>query len=101
MTDLEQEVRALRQRLELLEERVRLDAVAEMFLAGDHSVREGDYFLYGSLPTRLISVSSEGKWTFFDGNNVVEPFRIPRPTDHERLYTIAEVAEILAKAARR
>jgi hypothetical protein len=98
-TALEQEVAALRMRLDEVAERVRLDAVAEAFLRGDHSVRAGDCFLlHGDKPTRLYSVSSEGKWTYDDGRNCVEPFRIPEPTEYPRLYTIAEVAEILAKA---
>jgi hypothetical protein len=100
-TKLEDEVAELRTRLTALEERVRLDAVAEAFLRGDHAVRERDYFLlWGDCPTRLSRVSSEGKWTYFDGRNSIEPHRIPEPTEYERLYTIAEVAEIVAKAAR-
>jgi len=99
MTDLETEVAELRARLDDLTERVRLDVVARAFLDGDHAVREGDYFLlYDDTPTRLCNVSSEGKWTYFDGHNTVEPFRIPSPTEYPRLYTVAEVAEILARS---
>lgn len=99
MTNLEAQVRELRAQLEQLTERVRLDAVAGAFLKNVHEIREGDYFLYnGTLPTRLNSISSEGKWTFFDGHHVIEPFRVPRPGEHDRLYTIAEVAEIVSRA---
>ena len=94
---LEQQVDALRVQLTQLAERVRIDAVAEMFLAQNHDVREGDYFLLHGFPTRLSNVSSEGKWTYYDGHNSVEPFRIPKPDEYERLYTVAEVAEIVAK----
>ncbi len=98
--DLEKEVAELRARLDALSERARLGAVAEAFLRGDHAVREGDYFLlHGDFPTRLSNVSSEGKWTYFDGRNTVEPFRIPDPCEYPRLYTIEEVAEILAAFA--
>lgn len=98
-TTLESEVAALRAQFIALSERVRLTATAERFLAGEHPIRVGDYFLlYEDFPTRLSNVSSEGKWTYFDGHHSVEPFRIPRPGDHERLYTIAEVAEIVARA---
>jgi hypothetical protein len=98
-TKLEEEVAELRAKLVDITERVRLDAVAEAFIAGNHHIREGDYFLlYNDAPTRLSSVSSEGKWTYYDGRNTVEPFRVPRPNEYDRLYTIAEVAEIVAKA---
>ena len=84
-----------------LAERVRLDAVASAFIDGEHPVREGDYFLlYGHHPTRLSNISSDGKWTYNNGSHTVEPFAIPSPTESLRLYTIAEVAEIVAKARR-
>lgn len=96
---LEEEVAGLRAQLNALGQRVRLHSVAERFVAGDHEIRLGDYFLlHRETPTRLSYVSSEGKWTYFDGTHVVEPHRTPRQEDHARLYTIAEVAEILAKA---
>lgn len=101
MTSLEKEVADLKRMLQMLEERVRLEAVAESFLRQEHAIREGDYFLLnGHHPTKLVNIS-DGRWTYHDGHNLVEPFRIPDPGDHERLYTIAEVAEILAKSARR
>lgn len=100
MSDLEDEIVDLRVRLDALAERVRLDAVALRFLTGDHAIREGDYFLLdGHFPTRLDSVCrGTGKWTYFNGRNTTEPFRIPDALDHRRLYTIEEVAEILGKA---
>ena len=97
-TALEIEVAALRQQLASLEERVRIDAVAEMYIAGKHHVRQGDFFIMSSGdPARLSSVSSEGKWTYYNGSRTTEYSRIPRPDEYERLYTIAEVAEIIAK----
>lgn len=98
MTLLE-ELRALQHAMRNLARRVELDAVAEAFVKGDHSIQEGDHFLYyGSTPTRLQNINSEGKWTFWDGHHCVEPHAIPRQEDHRRLYTIEEVAEIVAKA---
>jgi hypothetical protein len=100
MTALEREVAELRKRLTCLEERVRLDGAAERFLAGDDEIREGDFFLLfrGRQATRLDSISSCGKWTYHDPNRgYIEPHDVP--TDVQRLYTRAEVAEILAKAA--
>jgi hypothetical protein len=102
MTKLEEEIAELRDRLNDLAERVRLDAVAEQFYCGTHEIREGDYFILegSTFATRLASVSSDGKWTYFNGKNSIEPFRIPEPDENERLYTIAEVAEIVARAKR-
>jgi len=100
-TNLELEVDELRKRLYEVAERVRVDAVAELWLAGNHDIREGDYFLLdGSFPTQLQSVESGiGKWTYRDYNgSVIEPFRVPNQADHDRLYTKAEVAAILEKA---
>ncbi len=98
--DLEAEVVDLRCRLVALEERVRLDANARAFLSGEPRVREGDYCLINGFPTRVSRISSEGKWTYFNGQNVIEPFRVPPSDDIERLYTPAEVAEIVAKVRR-
>lgn len=100
MSDLEDEIVELRLRLDALSERVRLDAVALRFLTGDHAIREGDYFLLdGRFPTRLQSVSGhDGKWTYFDGRHLTEPFRVPGPEEHRRLYTIEEVAEIIGRS---
>ncbi len=99
-TKLETEVEELRAKLTLLEERARVDAAADAFLAGDHAIREGDCFLlYKERPTRLNSVNShDGKWTYFNGRNVVESAAL-LPEVTERLYTVAEVAEIVAKAS--
>ena len=101
MTELEKRLRTLQAEMRDRAERVRLDAVTRSFLSGEHEIREGDVFLlWKSTPTKLTNVSSEGKWTYFDGVHTIEPFRIPDKGDHERLYTIAEVAEILAVKAR-
>lgn len=98
-TDLERQVDELRTALEALAERVRLSSVAEAFLCGDHEIREGDYFLLDvGRPTQLKGINGEGKWSYFDDRNFIEPFRIPKPGDYDRLYTAAEVAEVLAKA---
>ena len=96
-TPLEIEVADLRRRLVSVEERVLLDANAQAFLHGDYRVREGDYCLIDGFPTRVSSISSQGKWTYFNGRNSVEPFRVPPSDDIQRLYTAAEVAEIVAK----
>ena len=98
---LEIEVHELRERLTALEERARLDAVAQMFLADEHPIREGDYFiLEGHYPSRLNSIDpSNGRWTYHDTNGrQIEAFRVPEPV--ERLYTVAEVAEIVARMRR-
>jgi hypothetical protein len=101
VSKLSDEVAELRSRLTALTERVQLDDVADAFLRSEHTIREGDHFLYyKEFATKLQNVNSEGKWTFFDGHHSVEPHRIPNQADHERLYTIAEVAEIVAKARR-
>jgi hypothetical protein len=99
---LQAQVDDLRRQLSEVAERVRLHDVADAFLRGEHPIRQGDYFLlWGDRATRLDNVSSDGKWTYFDGHNHTEPFRIPDPQDHPRLYTIAEVAEILALKGQR
>lgn len=100
MTKLETEIAALRAQLDDLAERVRLDEVANMFLREECTIRAGDYVVIDDFPTRVSSISSEGKWTYFNGRNAVEPFRVPPSDDIERLYTAAEVAEIVAKARR-
>lgn len=94
MSALENEVEALRAALADLAERVRVDAVAEEFLAGAVEWRVGDYFTDGCTTRRIDNISSDGKWTC-DGCEA-------RPRywgDVERLYTRAEVAAIIAKAA--
>ena len=99
MTKLEDQIAALRVQLEELAERVRLDAVADAFLRADHAVRDGDYAVIEGFPTRVsISSDSVGKWTYFNGHNVTEPFRVPPSDDIERLYTVAEVAEIVSRS---
>ncbi len=101
MTDLERQVAALRAQLNALAERVRLDAVAESFLSNAEEIREGDFFLlYEDFPTRLGNISSQGKWTYQSPHGCIEPHQIPEPGEYQRLYTGAEVAEIVAKALR-
>jgi hypothetical protein len=97
ISPLEAEVADLRKKLDDLAERVRIDAHARAALQGDHPVREGDYCLIDGFPTRVSNISSEGKWTYFNGHNSIEPFRVPPSEDIQRLYTIAEVAEIVVK----
>ncbi len=99
--DLEARVEALRAQLDEIAKRVRLDAVAQRFLAGEHEVRPGDYFELddgSGLATKLRSVSSDGRWTYYDGRGHIESYRVPRQGDYERLYTVSEVAEVVAKA---
>lgn len=101
MTKLEEEIVRLRAQLDGLAERVRLDAVAQAFLQGARgadAVRDGNYAVIDGFPTR-VSIASDGigKWSYFDGRNYTEPFRVPPSDDVQRLYTAAEVAEILAK----
>lgn len=89
---LESEIEALRAALSVLAERVRIDAVAEEFLAGAVEWRVGDCFTDGYQMCRIDNISSEGKWTC----GGVEA----RPkwwANAERLYSHAEVAEIVAK----
>lgn len=100
---LEQEIKKLRDELNALTHRVRLDTVAEQFIAGDHTIRVGDYVRFSdSHAAHIYNISSEGKWTYLDrhGRNV-EPFRVPPEDNIERLYTINEVAEIIAKTSSR
>lgn len=97
ISPLETEVADLRRKLDSLAERARIDAHAEAFLRGSHPVREDDYCVINGFPTRVSSISSEGKWTYFNGHNVIKPFRVPPSDDIQRLYTIEEVAEIVAK----
>lgn len=100
MTPLEQQIEDLRNQLNMVAERVRLDVVASEFLAQAEVFREGDYFLLNhDFPTKLYGISSGGKWHYQDQHGrSIEPGRIPQPGDHARLYTKAEVAEIVAKA---
>lgn len=102
-TSLERDVAELKTRIADLEERVRIDAVAEAFIVGKHDVREGDYFLLNErTPSRLDSIEpSSGKWTYRNAHgNYVEPYEVPAPDWYQRLYTIAEVAEIVAKVTK-
>ena len=65
--------------------RIQLDASAAEFLLQQPRIREGDYCLIGGFPTRVTNISSEGKWTYFSGRNVTEPFRVPPSDDVQRL----------------
>lgn len=99
MSGLEIEVDELRSRLNAIADRVRIGAAAEAFMRGEHPIRRGDYFLvHHEFPSRLDNVSSEGKWTYQGPSGYIEPHRIPEPGEHSRLYTIAEVAEIVQQA---
>lgn len=95
-SELEIQLDELRRRLEALTERVRITAVAEAWAAGNHDIRRGDYFLrWGDTHvTRLDNISSEGKWTF----DSTEWGKDQTNAGHRRLYTIEEVAEIVALA---
>lgn len=98
-TKLEDEISTLREQLTALQERVRLTAVAEKFLAGDHEIRDDDFVRFPSNHAARIHISAySGKWTYADRHgSCIEPFRVPPEDGIERLYTIAEVAEILAR----
>jgi hypothetical protein len=99
-TSLEDEVIKLREQLDALQERVRLSAVAERFIAGNHEIRDDDNVRFSDGHVAHVHIASGeiGKWTFTDRQGrYVEPFRVPPEDGIERLYTIAEVAEILAK----
>lgn len=98
MTTLEQRIEVLELEITELRERVRLDATAERFLAGDHEIRTGDFFIKykGSEPSRLSYITSDGKWCY----GSTEYGDRDQQRRHARLYTIAEVAEILARALR-
>lgn len=94
------EVKELQARLAVLEERVRLDGVAERFIAGNHEIRDGDCVRFEGGHAAHIRINNfSGKWIYMDGQGRhIEPFRIPPEDNIQRLYTIAEVGEILAKA---
>lgn len=100
MTDLEQQVQALRTQLEALAERVRTTAVAEEFLAQQVVWRDGDVFsCYGEVH-KLIQIYDNGKWLVCNmSGHSYEPHVVGAVyfADAERLYTAAEVAEIVAK----
>ena len=98
MARLQSEIDQLRAQLDALEQRVRIHDAAESFIAGEREIREGDYMLADGFPTRLDDVSSEGKWTYRDRHKYAEHGRRP---EAERLYTVAEVAEIVARVAGR
>jgi len=100
-SSLEAEVRALRAQLDVLAERVRLDAVAARFVAADnHEIRSGDCVRFSDGHAAHVRIAEHsGKWTYTDRHgHCIEPDRVPPEEGIERLYTIAEVGEIVAKA---
>jgi len=102
MNAVEKELEQLKAQLAALEKRVRLCATAERFLNGEHEIRTGDFVRFeDGHASRIFSIGSEGKWTYVDRHGrVIEAFKVPPEPNVERLYTIDEVAEILAKATR-
>lgn len=103
MTDLEKRVDELRTQIAEVGDRVRVDAVAVEFLAGEQVFRAGDHFLYGSQPATVWDIKpgdaigkNYERWGInCDGRS----WEGARPFDAvERLYTRDEVAEIVAKA---
>lgn len=98
MSNLEEEIKILRERLETLTARVRLTATAERFLAGNHEIRGGDCVrLDDGFATNVYDINEhDGKWLYRDRRgHQIEAFRVPPEDGIERLYTIAEVAEIV------
>ncbi len=110
MTDLERDIEALKMRMEALEKRVRITAVAEEFLEGKVTWREGDMFVRTGPgetpdPNRIWQIWSPEecgkpyeKWGITTG--LGNSYEAQRPADDciERLYTRTEVAEIVAKS---
>ena len=109
MSNLEDEIVALRKQIADLAERVRLDAVAKEFLAKEVVYREGDVFrdLNDNLgPSKIYEIrqpheigKSYVRWGISGGHHSYEA-PAPDPATIERFYTHAEVAEIVAKATR-
>lgn len=97
LTPLELEVADLRRRLNEVADRVRIDANADAFLRGDLRVRSGDYCLINGHPTQAHIAEHDGRWTYHNGHNTIEVFRVPPSDDIQRLFTTAEVAEIVDK----
>lgn len=106
MTPLEQEVEALHAQLKDLNDRVRLDAVAQAFLQNNHASRPGDFFLYGESPAKLYSLYDDNvhgfpnRWRVSCGSQSWDGPIHGEITDYQRLYTAAEVAEVVAKITR-
>jgi hypothetical protein len=109
MTDLETEIQNLRKQLDDVAERVRLDAVAKEFLAGeprdpqrmgcDHALREqGDHVCW---PFRTQSGTVTVSWCTRCGSTRTTGGGLGEATEWSsppNVYTSAEVAEIVAKA---
>lgn len=107
ITELDLEIRALRARINRiadevkLDERLRLDDVAQSFIEASHEIRAGDFVRFSDgHAARIFSINSDGKWHYLDRHgHSVEPFRVPPEEGIERLYTISEVAAIIAKVS--
>lgn len=98
--DIKQELREMRVRLALLEQHLRINIAAEQFLANEHKINEGDYVKFSDGHAAHITNINDhdGKWTYMDRRgHRIESFRVPPEDGIERLYTIAEVGEILAR----
>jgi hypothetical protein len=93
---------AMRARMDDIAERVRLDEIARRYVEGNHEIRTGDFVRFSDGHATRVSISRhDGRWTFTDRNgHHIEHFRIPPEPLIERLYTIPEVGEIVAKVAR-
>lgn len=92
------EIAELRTRLDRLEALAAIHVAADDFLSGDHAIRSRDFVRFDDGHAARVCISGEGKWTYTDRNGrYIEPFRVPPEEGIERLYTIAEVAEILAR----
>lgn len=102
-SSLEAKVEKLYIELHDLAKRVRIDAIAERFIRGDHAIRSGDYVKFSDGHAARVDMSnSEGRWLYRDRRgSLIEPFAVPPENGIERLYTIAEVAEIIAQLSRK
>lgn len=96
---LELEIDEVRERLKELHRRVRIDDAARRFIQLDHEVRSGDYVKFSDGYGVRVSIDDfDERWTYTDRNgHTIEHGRIPPEDGIERLYTLAEVEEIIAK----
>lgn len=104
MSELEDKIRDLQEELGRLRDRVRLRAVAEEFLAGAVKWREGDVFVSDGILHQITDISSDGRWTVISSGGYGGGFQ-PHMSGEvyyrhaSRLFTRAEVAEILGESA--